>query len=205
MHVHHRAAAVLTALLLPLAAACGDSDQGTAERAGDVKVDSKTKDAKPVETEEAPAEPVEEETPDTELAVGDTFRYTDGVEVTVDSINTITEFGTYDERPDAKDTAFRITWTVENGTGKPLDLDAWSFNPQGATTGGQTTFVYVEKGSKEMAGRLAPSRKGTYTGEYSLPRADGKEVVVEVSRMDDAWMENDNAFGDEPNWTGAIK
>ncbi|MGW7268750.1 hypothetical protein [Streptomyces sp. NPDC054842] len=193
-------------MLLPLVSACGDRDQGTAERADSrTKADSNGGGTNTDDEKDAADEPTEDDKPDTELAVGDTFRYTDGVKVTVDRIAKVTAFGEFDDRPDADETAFRVTWTVENGTSKPVDLDSWSFNPQGATTGGETTFIYVEKGSKQMAGRLAPSRSGTYTGEYSLPKADGKEVVVEVARMDDAWMKSDDAFGDEPNWTGTIK
>ncbi|MFG2025378.1 hypothetical protein [Streptomyces sp. NPDC048825] len=108
--------------------------------------------------------------------------------------------------PQNKDTAFRVTWTVTNGTAKPLDLDSWSINPQGATTGGEVTFFYVEKGSKQMTGRLAPDRNGTYTGEYSLPKSDGTEVVVTAARMDDAFLKDDAAYlAEDPHWTGPIK
>jgi hypothetical protein len=199
------ATAVLAATLLTGTTACGgDTSQGTAERASQTPADSKADDA----TEEPAEEPAaDDDQPDTELAVGDTFRYNDGVEFTVTSIKAITEFGAYDDKPSAKDTAFRVTWTVANGTSKPLDLDSWSINPQGATTGGEVTFVYTEKGSKQMTGRLAPSRTGTYTGEYSLPKEDGNDVVVTAARMDDAFLNSDDAalLGEDPHWTGAIK
>lgn len=195
------AAAAVMAAVLPFTAACGgDTSQGTAERASETKADSKA------DTAEEPAEEAADDQPDTELAVGDTFRYNDGVKFAVASIKKISEFGAYDDKPSSKDTAFRVTWTVTNGTAKPLDLDSWSINPQGATTGGEVTFFYVEKGSKAMTGRLAPERTGTYTGEYSLPKADGAEVVVTAARMDDAFLADDAAYlAEDPHWTGTIR
>jgi hypothetical protein len=198
------AATIAMAAVLSLTAACGsDTSQGTAKRASQTPADNKADET----TEEPAEEPVADDQPETELAVGDTFRYNDGVEFTVTSIKPITEFGAYDDKPSAKDTAFRVTWTVANGTSKPLDLDSWSINPQGATTGGEVTFFYTEKGSKQMTGRLAPSRTGTYTGEYSLPKEDGNDVVVTAARMDDAFLNSDDAalLGEDPHWTGAIK
>ncbi|MFJ9034920.1 hypothetical protein ACIRQP_42305, partial [Streptomyces sp. NPDC102274] len=118
------------------------SGQGTAER-GVAAQQSAT-------TEPSAEEPVEEETPDTELEVGDGFRYKDGVLLTVTGINKLTaaDFGEYDTKPTADQTAFRVLLDVTNGSKKPLDLDTWGMAAQGATTGGETEFMSAEKGSK---------------------------------------------------------
>ncbi|MBQ1166050.1 hypothetical protein KBZ21_49515, partial [Streptomyces sp. A73] len=44
----------------------------------------------------------------TEMNVGDTFRYHDGITVTVTSIDRFTKFSEYDSKPSAGETAFRI-------------------------------------------------------------------------------------------------
>jgi ribosomal protein L12E/L44/L45/RPP1/RPP2 len=151
------------------------------------------------------ASPAAEEQPDTELSVGDTFAYTDGLKVKVDSIKTITRFGEYDDRPEADRTAFRVTFTITNGTKKPYDLEGFGYDAQGATTGGQTETIYVELGSKLMTGRLAPGRDATFTSDYTLAKSDGKDVLFTVSRMDKEWLEDGSFLGEDPNWTGAIK
>ncbi|MFF2189258.1 hypothetical protein [Streptomyces sp. NPDC058155] len=182
--------------LLSLTAACGDAEQGRAERASSEEQAVDT-GAEPVEEE-----PAEEEQPETELAVGDGFRYDDGVKFTVTKIEELgaDQYGEYDEKPDASETAFRVHWDVTNGSKKPLDLDMWGVTAQGASTGGETTSLYVEKGMKEMAGRVAPGKTGSYTGEYSLPKSDGVEIVFTATRMD-----AEASLADDPNWTGTIK
>ncbi|MEU8932376.1 hypothetical protein AB0D30_21100 [Streptomyces sp. NPDC048409] len=143
---------------------------------------------------------------DTELTVGDTFAYTDGIKVKVDSVRTITRWGEYDDKPDAGQVPFRVTFTLTNGTTKPYDLDNFSYDAQGATTGGETESLYVDADSKEMTGRLAPGRVATFTSEYSMAKTDGKTIVFTMTRMDDAWLKNDSAWlGEDPHWTGDIK
>ncbi|WP_244204159.1 hypothetical protein [Streptomyces africanus] len=106
--------------------------------------------------------PTADEQPDTELAVGDTFAYTDCLKVKVDSIRTITRWGEYDTKPDADMIPLRVTFTITNGTKTPYDLDSFGYDAQGATTGGETEFLYIEADSKQIAGRLAPGRSGTF-------------------------------------------
>ncbi|MFJ2675113.1 hypothetical protein [Streptomyces sp. NPDC087525] len=192
-----RTAIVATAAvaLLPLAAACSSGAQGTAERGAAPQQST---------TEEAPAEePVEEKAPDTELKVGDGFRYKDGVLLTVTGISKLTaaDFGEYDAKPGADKTGFRVLLDVTNDSKKPLDLDAWGVNAQGATTGGQTEFVSTEKGSRQMTGRLAPAKKGSFTFEYALAKADGTSVVFTMTRVDDSV----DLLAEDPHWTGTIK
>ncbi|MGP4010524.1 hypothetical protein [Streptomyces sp. 4N124] len=215
MHTRRTALAVAALLAAALTACSGNEPaQGKAERAAASSTPaSETPDCGPdSQLSQADwidqcglATGMETEQPDTELAAGDTFAYKDGIKVKVDSIRTITRFGEFDDRPDADKTAFRMTWTVTNGTAKPYDLDNLGYDAQGATTGGQTQSLYVEADSKQMTGRLAPGRSGTFTSEYTIAKADGKDVVFTMSRMDEAWLEDGSFLGEDPNWTGTIK
>lgn len=219
----HARAPLLTAAAVALAgalAACGsDTDQGTAERATRT-----ASSAAPQSPECGPdstlsqfdwmeqcdttiAEPTEQtDLPDTELAVGDTFAYNDGLKIRVDSIREITQFGETDTRPEAGQFPFRVTFTVTNGTDKPYDLDDLGPNAEGATTGGMTTSLYVEPGSKETTGRLAPGRSAMFTEEYSIAKSDATSIVFSISRNDEVWLEQSSAWlGDDPHWTGPIR
>lgn len=216
MHARTTALATIAILAATLTACSSEPSQGTAERATASRPPaSSTPDCGPDSTlsqaewteqcaSESPTA-ADDEQPDTELAVGDTFAYTDGLKVKVDSIRTVTRWGEYDDKPDADQTPFRVTFTITNGTTKPYDLDGLSETTQGATTGGQTTFLYVEADSKQMIGRLAAGRSATFTAEYSIAKADGKEVLFTMSRTDDAWLESGSFLGEEPHWTGTIK
>ncbi|WP_081236821.1 hypothetical protein [Streptomyces viridosporus] len=210
-------AAILAATLT--ACSADEPSQGKAERATAAASApaSKTPDCGPDSTlsqadwmeqcgDSPAATDAGDEQPDTELAVDDTFAYTDGLKIKVDSISRITKYGEYDDRPEADQIPFRVTWTVMNGTKKPYNLDDFSYQAQGATTGGETELLFVEEGSKKMTGRLAPGRTGTYTFEYAIAKSDGKDIVFTMSRMDDAWLEQDSAWlGEDPHWTGPIK
>ncbi|MFB6932107.1 hypothetical protein [Streptomyces chartreusis] len=218
--MHTRTAALATVAVLAAAlTACGSNEpsQGKAERAASATSSSaaSSPDCGPgsdlsqadwVEqcASDSPSAAADEQ-PDTELAVGDTFAYTDGLKVKVDSFRIVTSWGEYDDKPDADQTPFRVTFTITNGTKKPYDMDSFGYDAQGATTGGQTEFLYVDKGSKQMAGRLAVGRSATFTAEYSIAKSDGNEVLFTMSRSDDAWLENGSFLGDDPNWTGTIK
>ncbi|WP_405536700.1 hypothetical protein OG787_27170 [Streptomyces sp. NBC_00075] len=200
MHARRTALATIVILAAATLTACSEPAQGTAERAT-------TENNSPVSSSpesDAPAADADEQ-PDTELAVGDTFAYTDGLKVRVDSIGTITRYGEYDTKPDADQTPFRVTFTITNGTKKPYDMDSFGYDAQGATTGGQTESLFVEVDSKQMAGRLAVGRSATFTSEYSIAKSDGKDIVFTMSRTDEAWLESGSFLGDDPNWTGTIK
>ncbi|MFE8015090.1 hypothetical protein ACFU3O_20420 [Streptomyces antibioticus] len=212
-----RARTALTAALLAAAlTACGSGGnaQGTAERAADAGTpaavdcgpDSELSQAEWMANcaSESPAST--DAQPDTELAVGDAFAYTDGIKITITGFSTVTRFGEYVEKPGPDRTAFRVKWTVSNGTTKPFDLDDFGYNAEGATTGGETESLFTDADSKQMTGRLAPGRTGAFTAEYTIAKSDGKTIVFTMSRMDDAWLQNDSAFlGEDPHWTGDIK
>ncbi|MDX3385209.1 hypothetical protein PV682_27580 [Streptomyces niveiscabiei] len=198
--MHARTTALATiAILAATLTACSEPEQGKAERA------TAAASSPASDSPDGDAAPAADDKPDTELAVGDTFAYSDGLKTKVDSISTITKWGEYDTKPDPDMTPFRVTFTITNGTKKAYDLDGFGYNAEGATTGGQTEFLYVEAGSKQADGRLAAGRSATFTAEYSLAKSDGKEVLFTMSRSDDAWLQSGSFLGDDPNWTGTIK
>lgn len=194
MHRTRIAFAAAAAAVLALTACGAEPTQGTAER-------SKTSDEKPDADEDSDTKEAKDDQPDTELALGDAFVYNDGVKITVTKMNEITKFGEYDVQPEAGQTVFRVHWDVENGSKKFLDLDAWGYQAQGATTGGDAGIGFVELDSKRMAGRLAAGKTGSYTSEYTLAKEDGKKVVFTMTRIDEEF----NLLAKDPNWTGDIK
>ncbi|MHC3474681.1 hypothetical protein ACYF6T_39140 [Streptomyces sp. 7R007] len=215
--MHARTALVTTAILAAALTACSSSDtqQGKAERAAASTTATTSPDCGPDSTlsqsdwidqcSSASATPSAKK-PDTELAVGDTFAYKDGLKVTVTGISRITQYGEYDDRPDSDQTAFRVKFAVTNGTTTPYDLDNIGYNAEGATRGGEAEFISVEPGSKQMTGRLAPGRTGSFTSEYTIAKSDGNTIVFTVSRTDDAFLQDDSAYlGEDPTWTGDIK
>ncbi|MFJ4982147.1 hypothetical protein ACIP6X_43905 [Streptomyces coeruleorubidus] len=197
--------------------ACGaDTEQGTAERSTSTSSapaqspncgpDSTLSQSEWIEQCATVSPTLSTEQPDTELAVGDTFAYKDGLKIKVDSIRKITRFGEYDSRPDPGQVPFRITFTVTNGLDKPYDLDGLIPAAEGGTTGGQTSSLYVSLDSKEMDGRLSPGRDGTFTEEYSIAERDATSIVFSMSRSDEAWLQQNSAWlGEDPHWTGVIK
>lgn len=95
-----RTALVTAAILAATLSACSEPTQGKAERATasspsassspDCGPDSDLSQTDWVKQCASDSPAAADEQPDTELAVGDTFAYTDGLKVKVDSIRTIT-------------------------------------------------------------------------------------------------------------------
>ncbi|WP_406353938.1 hypothetical protein [Streptomyces sp. NBC_00658] len=219
--MHGRTALITIAAFAATLTACASShEQGSAERATPTtpttnKASSKSPDCEPNSTlsqsdwidqcSSNSAVPTAGK-PNTELAAGDTFVYKDGLKVQVNGINKITRYGEYDDKPSVGKTAFRVVWTVTNGTTKPYDLDDMGSDAKGATNGGATESIYVEVDSKAMTGRLAPGRSGRFTSEYTIAKSDGMRIVFTMSRIDDAFLQDDSAYlGEDPHWTGTIK
>ncbi|MFJ9664711.1 hypothetical protein ACIRPP_08825 [Streptomyces sp. NPDC101219] len=218
--MHLRGTAVVaTAVLAVALTACSsdDSPQGEAQRATATvtKSVSGTPDCGPgsalsqaewmEQCDGSPSAAPSSAQPGTELSVGDTFAYTDSLKVRVDSITRLTRFGEWDSRPEAGQTAFRVTCTVTNGTDAPYDLDRLATTTEGGTTGGETTLLSVE-GAKDMTGRLAPGRSGTFHDDRAIAESDAGSIVVTVSRFDSAWVEQGDAWpGEDPHWTGPIE
>ncbi|MET7765737.1 hypothetical protein ABZS71_28345 [Streptomyces sp. NPDC005393] len=219
MNVRIRTAAVLTAVLLPLTAACSSHEQGTVQRAEDSRPEGKTTKApEDKDTSDADCGPDsglsqaewmencaddagEDNAPNTELKIGDTFRYHDGLKVTVTRIEKVTTFAEYDTRPDSAQTAFRINIKFDNQSKKPIDLDDFSVNAQGATKGGDAELTTWEIGSKEITGRLAPGVSDTKNSDGVLDKQYGTQVLVTVTRMN----EDTDLLAEDPHWTGPIQ
>ncbi|WP_030878700.1 hypothetical protein [Streptomyces sp. NRRL S-1868] len=203
--------AIAAVVILPVTAACSSDTSGNA----DTKPSSAAK-AKPADgdtdcgadsdlsqsewTEKCADDAGGDKAPTTELKVGDTFKYDDGLKVTVAGIQRFTQFGEYDVKPDPSETPFRINIKFENGGKQPVNLDDFSVNGQGATKGGDAEFTAFDAGSKEIAGRLAPGQSDTKTSDGVLDKKYGSQLLVTVSRMDEA-----NMLDEDPNWTGPIR
>lgn len=212
MHIR-LAVAACTAALLALTA-CSTDSPGTAERAP-----KKAADANPAEKgdggadcgdgsdpsqsewlEQCADDAGAEDAPDTELKVGDTFKYPDGVRATVTGINRITRFAEFDDRPDADEVAFRVTATLKNDSKRPVQLDEFGIDAAGAVNGGDITLITVEDGAKELMGRVAPGATATGTSDFAIAKKNSAQIVATVSRSDE-----DSVLDEDPNWTGPIR
>jgi len=217
--MHARAALITAALVAGALAGCSDDSQGHAERATQTATHTGTRTPKSTAAKTPDCGPdstlsqsdwIDQcgnastpagEQPDTELALGDTFAYDDGVKINVKSINRITRFGEYDDHPDADQTAYRVTWNIYNGTKRPLDLANVYEEEEGATNGGTPATLTVEKGSRYMSGRIAPGHTGTFTNDGALDKTYGTALVITFSRNDIG----DDVLAEDPHWTGTIK
>ncbi|QLH19296.1 hypothetical protein [Streptomyces sp. Rer75] len=213
-----RTAAVLVGVLLPLTAACSNHEQGTVQRAEGSRPEGTTKGSEDKDVSYADCGPDsglsqaewmencaddagDDRAPNTELKIGDTFRYNDGLKVTVTRIDKVTTFAGYDSRPGGDQTAFRVNIKFDNQSEKPIDLDDFSVNVQGATKGGDAELTVWEIGSKEIAGRLAPDVSDTKNSDGVLDKQYGMQVLVTVTRMN----EDTDLLAEDPHWTGPIQ
>lgn len=159
-------------------------------------------DPRTPQSETAPSKEDDAEEPDTsttEMKVGDTYRYSDDVEVTVTSLSPLTDLTDTDVGPAADETGFRVNVRIVNNSGKALDLEEFVMLPSGASTGGQST-VLATGADKPLSGRLADKRTGTYHQPYALAKEDGTSVVVLLERSDE-----EHILDEPPRWTGDIK
>ncbi|MFF4345857.1 hypothetical protein [Streptomyces sp. NPDC001530] len=212
--MHARAALLTAALVAAALTACSDNSQGHAERAPHATAGKETRtqqtpDCGPDSTLSQSdwidqcgdaATPTDNQ-PDTELAVGDAFTYDDGVKITVTSIRKLIRFGEWDSRPDADQTAYRVTWTVDNATKRPFDLENVYEQEQGASNGGEVDTLSVDNGSRTMTGRIAPGKTGTFTNEGAIDKTYGTDLVITFSRSDIG----EDMLAEDPHWTGGIK
>ncbi|QPP05260.1 hypothetical protein G4Z16_01395 [Streptomyces bathyalis] len=137
----------------------------------------------------------------TELKVGDTFTYEDGVNVTVASINEFTAFEEYGDTAEPNQTPFRIDVKFENGSGKPVNLDDFMVNGQGATKGGDAEFTSWTEDVKDITGRLAAGQSDTKNSDGVLDKKYGTKMVVTVTRVSD----DVDVMMEVPTWTGSIR
>lgn len=117
----------------------------------------------------------------TKLTVGQTYRYPDGLKVSVTALKTITSFGQYDSKPSADEIAFRVYLTITNSTRVPQDLDHLPVSPEGATNGGDTTIL-INNEDKDLSGQLAPGNTAVGSSSFSIAKSHGKKIAVGVYR-----------------------
>lgn len=203
-------AAVAALAALPLMSACGT--QGTAERADKPAADTKKtggdvdcgpdSDLSQADWMKHCADDAgDQDAPDTELKLGDTFKYTDGIKVTVTRIAKFTDFDPDYGGAEPHQTPFRIDIKFHNDSSKPVDLDEFMVNGQGATKGGDAEFTLWGGDTKDVTGRLAPGQSDTKNSDGVLDKKYGTQMVVTVTRM----SEDIDVMAEDPNWTGPIR
>ncbi|MCX4673585.1 hypothetical protein OG453_44325 [Streptomyces sp. NBC_01381] len=193
-------AAVLAAFTLPLTACGGSSDPKEPEPA-DKPAASQGVDCEDENlSQEEWIDNCQPDPPDTDLKLGESYTWTDGVKTTVTKIERIT--GPYqqgDTKPSAKETLFRVHIAFSNGADIPVKLDEFSTVIDGAINGGEAAMGTYQAGEEPIAGRLAPGAKATKTDENIIEKRYGDKVVVTIQRG----MEVDEPSG-YPEFTGAI-
>ncbi|WP_275558471.1 hypothetical protein [Streptomyces sp. 5-6(2022)] len=195
-------AAIILAATLPLTA-CSGNDGGKDEKP---KAAGKSYDCDNPNGDQASwvehcadKKPAPAEQASTGLTFGKSYRWPDGLEVSVTSAKTVTQFGEYDSKPDANETGFRVTLKLANKGKAPVKLDGLSLITEGATNGGEAASTTYDVGSEPLEGRLAPGTTVTKNDDEVLGRKYGKKIVVTVQRASEKF---DLEF---PEFTGSIQ
>ncbi|MDT0306115.1 hypothetical protein RM780_03950 [Streptomyces sp. DSM 44917] len=183
------AALALTTTALLAVAACADDD------------DAPTRANRPAAQQPADGDP-EPPAPTipTDLAIGDTQNWEDGVSATITHVTEIpaSEIGQYDYVGEGQ-TPFIVGMTIVNDSEQPIDLGEFTVSVEGATNGGTAEFVYIESQSEVLEGRLAPGQTREHEDAYSLDVDQyGRDLVIEMLRFYEG-MDLDN-----PTWIGSI-
>ncbi|MGW3427900.1 hypothetical protein ACWDHW_08080 [Streptomyces melanosporofaciens] len=200
------AAAVILAATLPLAACSsgdgdGDSNKAATPKAAEKSLDCTSQDATQAEWMEhcADKKPTPAEQASTGLTFGKSYRWPDGLEVSVTSAKTVTKFGEYDSKPDPNETGFRVTLRLANKGKAAVKLDSLSLITEGATNGGEAASTTWDVGSEPLEGRLAPGITVTKNDDEVLETRYGKKIVVTVQRA------SENFDLEFPEFTGSIQ
>lgn len=196
------AAAVILAASLT---ACGNGDDGeksSEPRAAASSFDCTTQDTTQAEWMKHCADEVEEpaaEQPSAGLTFGKTYRWPDGLEVSVTSVKRVTKFGEYDNGPGAGDIGFRVNLKLSNKGKAPAALDDLSVITEGATNGGEAASAAFDAGSEPLEGRLAPGVTVTKNDDEVLGKKYGRAIVVTVQRS------SENFDLEFPEFSGTIQ
>ncbi|WP_406507631.1 hypothetical protein [Streptomyces sp. NBC_00212] len=135
----------------------------------------------------------------TDLTVGETFAWQDGVAASVTRLELLTAIGSEESRPTADQYGFRVLVTVKNGEQVPLDLGKITLLAEGATTGGAASMG-IFRGADDLTGQLAPGVTVTKNAGFILDKKYGMKVVITVQRGSDQLGEF--AF---PKFTGTVR
>lgn len=204
MHSRYAVTTAIAAVLTLTLAGCADDDEAPTRAADNATTESET----PAEeaTDETTEEVTEEEEQDTnavptDLALGDTHNWNDGISLAVTGVTEVpaSELGEFDAEflPEGE-TPVELAITVTNAGEAPLDLSEFAFFIEGATTGGEATPQFFE-GDEFLEGRLAPGESRDHAQHYSFNTSEyGTDVTVEGLRM------YDGMDFDSPIWAVAI-
>ncbi|WP_151482349.1 hypothetical protein [Streptomyces albicerus] len=194
-------AAAAAAICLPLTARGSGSDPKPAAEPADKPSASRTVDCSDETlSQEVWIDNCMPEPPNTDLKLGESYTWLDGVKTSVTKIERIT--GPYqqgDTRPDTDETLFRVHIAFSNGADIPVKLDEFSTFIDGATNGGEAAIGSYQAGEEPIVGRLAPGGNVTKTAEYIIDDKYGTKVVVTVQRGKEA-----SEPGGYPEFTGTI-
>ncbi|WP_190232961.1 hypothetical protein [Streptomyces avicenniae] len=133
-----------------------------------------------------------------ELAVGETHTWDDGISMTVASLTEVTaeSLGDLVEVTEGH-TPFRAEVTVVNDSEVPIELDLFQPFVVGATTGGEADGLHLAEGYEPFGGRLAPGETKEFSPAFSIDTAEyGTELTVQV------WYGTETAG--PPSWTGSL-
>jgi hypothetical protein len=204
-----RAAAATAALLLAALTACGGGDHDSSSAKSKAPT-GKTKKVDCTDQTIDQAEWMEHcsdeagtdsgaEAKSTDLKFGESYKWPDGLKVTVVDAKVFTDFNKdLLESPEPGSTDFRVTLKLENGGKQPVALDDLSLIVEGATNGGEAAFTMFENGSQPLEGRLAPGVTAAKNADHVLETKYGKKIVVTVQRN------SENFDLDFPEFTGEI-
>ncbi|MEU1663538.1 hypothetical protein ABZ547_07980 [Streptomyces sparsogenes] len=199
-------AALILAASLPLTACSSSDDKDSSKDVKPTAAGKKSFDCDDPNGDQAAwvehcadKKPAPAEQPSTGLAFGKSYRWPDGLEVSVASAKQVTQFGEYDSKPSANETGFRVELKLSNKGKTPAKLDDLSVIVEGATNGGEAASTTYETGSEPLEGRLAPGMTVTKNDDSVLGTKYGKKIVVTVQRMSDDF---DLEF---PEFTGTIQ
>ncbi|MDW6058210.1 hypothetical protein SAZ11_08930 [Streptomyces sp. FXJ1.4098] len=147
----------------------------------------------------ADKKPAPAEQPSTGLAFGKSYRWPDGLKVSVTSAKQVTKFGEYDSTPDPGETGFRVELKLTNGSKQPVKLDDLSLIVEGATNGGEAASTSYDVGSEPLEGRVAAGVTVTKNDDSVLEKRYGKKIIVTVQRS------SENFDLEFPEFTGTIE
>lgn len=195
--------AVILAATLPLTACSSGNDDSkdVKPKAAGKSFDCTSQDTTQAEWTKHCADKATEpaEQPSRGLTFGKTYRWPDGLEVSVTSAKEVTEFGEYDRKPTTAETGFRVNLKLTNRGKQPVSLDDLSLIVEGATNGGEAASTTYDAGSEPLEGRLAPGVTATKNDDSVLEKKYGKKIVATVQRSSEDF---DLEF---PEFTGTIQ
>ncbi|TVL89726.1 hypothetical protein [Streptomyces sp. SAJ15] len=191
-------AAILLAVLLPVSACSsgGDEDDKPRAKSSVDCTDQQLSQEEWIDNCRAASSAAQSSTG---LRFGRSYRWPDGLEVSVVGARRVTDFGEYDRKPNADEIGFRVELKIANKGKAPAGLDDLSLIVEGATHGGQAASTTYDAGSEPLEGRIAPGVTVVKNDDSVLEKRYGPKIVVTVQRM------SENFDLEFPEFTGSIE